>query len=233
MKKILFLLSIIYSQNQLPVTGTLNYKVSFSGINAATGELRILENDTIENTQSNHLQLIIRTTGITDKLYPINDKIDIWLEKETYRTIKIEKDINEGNYRKKSVTKFYQKNNFAIINSDTITIPSDCQSPYSLIYSLGNNQSLKKIKSTIISTLDGKKVTAVKLYIDENKEIIVPSGKFICDKITPLPIIGKSFKNEGQISIWFSKETLNRIPIKIRLKLKFGSLVMELVDKVS
>lgn len=232
MKKILFFLSIIYSQNHLPVGETLNYKVSFSGINAAIGKLRILENDTIESVQASHLQLIIQTIGITDRLYPINDKIDIWLEKETFRTIKIEKNINEGNYKKKTVTKFYQKNNFAIINNDTITIPPDCQSPYSLIYSLGNNQSLKKMKNIILSTLDGKKVTPVKLYIDHNKEIFVPSGKFICDKITPLPITGKNFKNEGEISIWFSKKTKYQIPIKIWLKLKFGSLVMEFIDKV-
>ena len=69
-------------------------------------------------------------------------------------------------------------------------------------------------------------------FIEQDKEISVPSGKFICDRITPIPIIGESFKNDGQISIWFSKETRNKIPIKIRLKLKFGSLVMELVDKV-
>ena len=231
MKKILFFLSIIYCQNHLPIGTTLSYKVSFSGVNAATGKLKILENDTIEDVQASHLQLIIKTIGITDKLYPINDKIDIWLEKETYRTMKIEKNINEGNYRKKTVTIFYQKNNFAIINSDTINIPSDCQSPYSLIYSLGRNKSLAE-RNLTISTLDGKKVTPVKLYIDQDKEIFVPSGKFICDKITPLPITGENFKNEGQISIWFSKETRNQIPIKIRLKLKFGSLVMELVNKV-
>ena len=231
MKKILLFLSIIYCQNHLPTGTTLNYKVSFSGINAATGKLKILENDTIEDVQASHLQLIIKTIGITDKLYPINDKIDIWLEKETHRTMKIEKNINEGNYRKKTVTLFYQKNNFAIINSDTINIPSDCQSPYSLIYSLGRNKTLAERNSTI-STLDGKKVTPVKLYIDQDKEIFVPSGKFICDKITPIPITGENFKNDGQISIWFSKETKNKIPIKIRLKLKFGSLVMELVNKV-
>mgnify|MGYP001399456778 FL=1 len=231
MKKILFFLSIIYCQNHLPIGTTLSYKVSFSGVNAATGKLKILENDTIEDVQASHLQLIIKTIGITDKLYPINDKIDIWLEKETHRTMKIEKNINEGNYRKKTITIFYQKNNFAIINSDTINIPSDCQSPYSLIYSLGNNKLLAE-KNLAISTLDGKKVTPVKLYIDKDKEIFVPSGKFVCDKITPLPITGESFKNEGQISIWFSKETRNQIPIKIRLKLKFGSLVMELINKV-
>ena len=231
MKKILFFLSIIYCQNHLPVGTTLNYKVSFSGINAATGKLKILEDDAIEDVQASHLQLIIKTIGITDKLYPINDKIDIWLEKGTHRTMKIEKNINEGNYRKRTVTIFYQKNNFAIINNDTINIPSDCQSPYSLIYSLGSNKSLVE-KNLTISTLDGKKVTPVKLYIDQDKEIFVPSGNFICDKITPLPITGENFKNEGQISIWFSKETRNQIPIKIRLKLKFGSLVMELVNKV-
>ena len=68
-----------------------------------------------------------------------------------------------------------------------------------------------------ISTLDGKTVTPVKLQIDRNKEIFVPYGKFVCDKISPSPLNSKNFKNEGQISIWFSKETINRIPIKFGL----------------
>ena len=85
----------------MPVGTSIDYKVSFSGINVASGKLKIFKNDTIGNIQAYHLQLAIRTIGITDKLYSINDKIDIWLEKETFRTIKIEKDINEGNYSKK------------------------------------------------------------------------------------------------------------------------------------
>ena len=233
MKKILFLFSFLCAHNQLPVGENLKYKVSFSGIEAATGRLNIIKIEMIDNVPTYHVQIKIQTLGITDRLYPIDDRIDIWLEKETLRTVKIEKNISEGNYKKSSVTKFYQKNKYALVDNDTVTIPEDCHSPYSLIYSLRDNQALIKMANLTISTLDGKKVTPVKLQVQKNKEVFVPSGKFLCDKITPVPLIGEKFKNEGKISIWFNNDTGNRVPIKIWLKLKFGSLIMELNDKIN
>ena len=108
MKKILLFLGVIYSQNHLPVGTSLDYKVSFSGINAASGKLTIFKNDTIGNIQAYHLQLAIRTIGITDKFYSINDKIDIWLENNDYKTLKEAlEEVEEGDLHHKIYNEDY------------------------------------------------------------------------------------------------------------------------------
>ena len=40
------------------------------------------------------------TTGFTKTLYPLDDKINIWLDKESLNTIKVVKKIKQGSYRK-------------------------------------------------------------------------------------------------------------------------------------
>jgi|TARA_B110000444_G_scaffold32465_1_gene27608 hypothetical protein len=54
----------------------------------------------------------------------------------------------------------------------------------------------------------------------------------MCTKVEPLRIENKKFKNEGNIQIYFSEDK-NKYPVKIKLKLKYGSLVLKLERIIS
>ena len=101
---------LIGGVNPFVVDETLNYSASFSGVKAGTGSLRVIN----EYEDSFHIQFRAKTNKITSYIFPINDIIDIWIDKEKLTPILIKENINEGNYKRKNPKKFFKKKGKAI-----------------------------------------------------------------------------------------------------------------------
>ena len=205
---------------------SLNYKASFSGIDAATGRLEVLGIETINNVSTYHVRFSANTHGFANFLFPIRDVIDLWLDENSLAPIRVKKDISEGKYEKKSESDLSQDQGFAIVRNDTISMAMETHSPYSLFYFF-RNKNLLKIDGEIFSTIDGKKITPLKMKVTDGIKIRVPIGEFNCTKVTPMRIDKKKFKNEATMSIWFSNDE-HRYPVQIWLKMKFGAFVLKL-----
>ena len=203
-----------------------NYKASFSGIDAATGRLEVLGIETINNVSTYHVRFSANTHGVANFLFPIRDVIDLWLDENSLVPIRVKKNISEGKYEKKSESDLSQNQGFAIVRNDTISMGMGTHSPYSLFYFF-RNKNLSKIDGEIFSTIDGKKITPLKMKVTDGIKIRVPIGEFNCTKVTPMRIDKKKFKNEATMSIWFSNDK-HRYPVKIWLKMKFGAFVLKL-----
>ena len=75
--------------------------------------------------------------------------------------------------------------------------------------------------------VDNKRVTPLKFFADKKVKIKTVLGNFYANKIWPKKISCKPFKNSGKITMWISDK--DKLPIIINLKMKFGSLNLELV----
>ena len=233
MRLIILILSFsyLYGTNvPFKVGESLNYKASFSGIDAATGRLEVLGIETINNVSTYHVRFSANTHGFANYLFQIRDVIDLWLDENSLVPIRVKKNISEGKYKKKSESNLFQSQGFAIVRHDTISIGKGTHSPYSLFY-LFRNKNLSKIDGKIFSTIEGEKVTPLKMKVTEGINIGVPVGDFNCTEVTPTRIDKKKFKNEATMSIWFSNDE-HRYPVKIWLKMKFGAFVLKL-DKIT
>jgi len=229
----LFSFSFIVAQSMpFRVHETLTYKAFFSGVPAGLGELTVIKLDTIQNLPAYHVRFKAWTTGFSDKLFSINDKIDIWLDTKSLETIKVEKKIQEGNYKKNSMSLFYHNDELIVVDGDTFSIPRGSQSPYSLFYSL-RKESIPDLHDSKLIMVAGGKITQLKFLTSSKQKVTVPHGNYICNRVTPIRTDKKQFKNKGEISIWFSDEKPAQIPVKIWIKLKFGALILELVDHVN
>ncbi len=235
MRILFFLFSFCFINAQstpFRINEILTYKAFFSGIPAGKGELTVIELDTIQNLPAYHVRFKAWTTGFTDKLFSIDDKIDVWLDIKSLETLKVEKRIREGNYKKNSISLFNHDEGWVIVDGDTLPIPAGSQSPYSLFYSL-RQKTIPDLHGSLLSTVAGKKTTELKVLAYSHQKITVPFGDYVCNQITPIRTDKKEFKNKGKISIWFSDEKPAQIPVKIWLKLKYGALVLELADRIN
>ena len=229
MRSIILILSFSFlcgTNVPFKVGESLNYKASFSGIDAATGRLEVLGIETINSVSTYHVRFSANTHGFANYLFPIRDVIDLWLDENSLAPIRVKKNISEGKYKKKSVSNLSQSQGFAIVRNDTISMGMGTHSPYSLFYFF-RNKNLSKIDGEIFSTIDGKKITPLKMKVTEGINIGVPVGNFNCTEVTPMRIDKKKFKNEATMSIWFSNDK-HRYPVKIWLKMKFGAFVLKL-----
>ena len=221
-----FSLSLVFSSTNLKIGEKLKYSAHFGGVPAADASLEVISKEKLNGASAYHVRFSARSKGLINYLFPINDRIDLWLSEDSLLTVKELLQIREGNYKKSQKMIFNHNENFVVLNSDTLTIPDNAHSPYALFYFL-RNKNLKLAKLNTLHTASGKKTTTLKVEIEKDVKVNVPSGDFTCTKVTPVKINEKKFRNRSQMSILFSDDE-NRYPVKIWLTMKYGSLVLEL-----
>ena len=96
------------------------------------------------------------------------------------------------------------------------------------------NKKNMLIKYFIISILSnlGKFCYENKVYNKKNEIVNVPAGKYTCTTVSPVREDNKKFKNKAELDIMFS-ESVQRHPVKIRLRLKYGYLILKLSQIVN
>ena len=231
-KKYLFFINLaLVFGNSLPVSigETLLYNASFRGIHAANASLKIIEKSVVGSDSVYHIRFTAKSEGPINYIFPIDDEINLWLDIKTFLPINIHEEINEGRFKKSTKIHFNRKNNFALIDSDTLRIEKNTQSPYSLFYFFRKN-SIQDFKNREISLIQNNKTVLLNLRVQENEVVNVPAGDYICSIISPERKDNKKFRNKAELDVMFSND-LKKYPVKIRLKLKYGYLLLEL-DKI-
>ena len=228
--KILFLLifSAIFA-NDLSWDEKLLYSASFGGVDVATATLKSKKIKNIENQDILRIEFKAKSKPSLKYIFPINDKIIIDVDLNTWQPLKVEKKIREGSYKQNSLSTFDHKNNIFIYKKDSISYEGEIFNPYSLIYYF-RTLDFPSDSNYKIQVVDNKKVTPLKFFTDKKVEVETAFGKFYANKVWPKKINGEPFKNAGKITIWISDK--DKLPIIINLKMKFGSLNLEL-EKVN
>ena len=208
---------------------TLLYNASFRGIHAANASLKTIKKEVIGIDSVYHIQFLAKSKGPINYVFPIDDEINLWLDIKTFLPVKIHEKISEGRFKRSRKIHFNRKNNFALIDNDTLQIEKNTQSPFSLFYFFRKN-SIKEFKNKEVSLIQNNKIVQLNLTIRENEIINVPAGEYTCSIVSPEKKDNKKFKNKAKLEVMFSSD-LKKYPVKIRLKLKYGYLVLEL-DKI-
>ena len=224
---ITLLVSLTCGQNKpFKVGERLTYTLQFNIIKMGRGYLSVESNDTISGVQSYHVRFQAKTSKFADNIYRVRDKIDIWLNTSDLTTLKLLKQLNEGNYHKNYDTSIDYNNLIAITNNDTLKINGPLQDPYSLLYYF-RTIPLEIGQILNFTTFDNKKLTNFQVIVDGKETVKTPAGTFPCIIIKPFREGKTLLKNDGDMKIWFSDDEL-RLPVQIKIKLKFGSMLLQL-----
>ena len=206
----------------------LTYNVSYTGITAGQASLEVVNDTMVNNYHQLHIRFNARTTFPVSSIYTINDQVDTWLDSKYLYTKKLTKNIREGNYKNDSYTIIDYDQSIAITNGDTVIIDQFLRDSYSLFY------FLRTIPLTIgeiidFTAFDGKKITPFQVITKTKETINTMAGTFPCLVVKPFREGTTLLKNKGDMMIWFSDDKI-RLPIQIRIKLKYGSMLLKLKD---
>jgi len=206
----------------------LTYNVSFTGITAGQASLEVVNDTVVNNYHQLHIRFKARTTFPVSSIYTINDQVDTWLDSKYLYTKKLTKNIREGNYKNDSYTIIDYDQSIAITNGDTVIIDQFLRDSYSLFYFLRTIPLI--IGETIdFTAFDGKIITPFQVITKTKETIYTMAGTFPCLVVKPFREGTTLLKNKGDMMIWFSDDK-NRLPIQIRIKLKYGSMLLKLND---
>ena len=205
----------------------LLYSASFGGVDVATATLKSKKIKNIDNQDILRIEFKAKSKPSLKYIFPINDKIIVDVDLNTWQPLKVKKNIRQGSYKQNSLSTFDHNNNIFIYKKDSISYDGEIFNPYSLIYYF-RTLDFPSDSNYKIQVVDNKKVTPLKFFTDKKVEVETAFGKFYANKVWPKKINGEPFKNAGKITIWISDK--DKLPIIINLKMKFGSLNLELEE---
>ena len=222
----ILIISFLYSNNE-DWDEVLNYSAYFSGIHVANATLKSKQKKDLNNKDILNIEFQAKSRSSVKYIFPINDIISIDVETENWEPIRVEKKLREGDYIHNSVAEFNHDERKFIFKKDTIAFLENVMNPYSLIYFF-RTKTLTPDTSYQINIVDNKKIIPLSFQVEHLEKIKTAKDDFFANRIWPQRNDGRPFKNAWKITIWYSEE--EKIPVMINLKLKFGSLNLELVE---
>ena len=226
----LFFTSFIIAQTPFKIGESLQYHAEFNRVRVGEAELKVSGIEEINTIKSYHIIYVAKTKGLADRLFKIRDQIDIWIDKEGFFTHRLIKNINQGNYKNKVDVRFDYNKSIAKTSTKEISIDFKARDSFSLFYYL-RTILLKENDIMSFSSFEGRRIVDYKLQIKGNEIIRTELGNITCTVIRPYQEGGNLFKNQGDMQIWISNDE-KRLPVKIQIKMKFGSMTL-LLKKVS
>ena len=190
--------------------------------------MEIVNDTLVNNYHQLHIRFNAKTTYPFSLIYTIDDQVDTWLDSRSLYTRKMTKKIRERNYKKNSHTIIDYDKSIAITNGDTVIIDQFLRDSYSLFYFLRTIPLI--IGETIdFTAFDGKKITPFQVITKTKETVTTMAGTFPSLVVKPFREGTTLLKNKGDMTIWFSDDK-NRLPVQIRIKLTYGSMLLKLKD---
>jgi hypothetical protein len=177
--------------------------------------------------------LILSTTRSADWVsvfYPVRDRVESRLEKGL--PVKYHLRLREGKRRKDREVLFMRALKKALYidhlegKRKEFDVPDGVHDPLSALYH-ARLQDLRVGEPVFVPVFDSKRVWNVKVEVLRKERVRVPAGTFDTILIKPLLKSEGIFSRKGDIYIWLTDDE-KRVPVKVRSKVKIGSVTAEL-----
>ncbi len=225
--------SVIANAQAVFVEGEkFEYKISWLGIKAGSGSLELSEILDIEGREVLHIKARGDSAGLVSVICKIRDRMESYIDKEKQYSLKCIKDFKEGFYKKKETTRFDQEKHVAYVNKKTIEILPESKDPFACLYYI-RAQKLVVGETLILNAYDNRKNHRLIVNILKKETIKIGKNTYetiiIEPKLEKLNLEGVLEAEGRKIEVWLTDDE-RRIPVKVKAKLIFGSIVVELVS---
>lgn len=186
-----------------------------------------------------HAVVTGQTTGVADALYKIRDVYESYINPENDLPVFSIRNIQEGRYRRYNEVAFDQ-----ISRRDSTLVFSDLSGnhtgPKGLLDILSCFYWFRKYYLAGSDTLiPGETYKMMTWFADELYPIILrykgmetvktKNGKILCHRFHPVTEVGRVFKTEEDMVMWFSADE-NFLPVKLRFDIFVGSFYVDMTS---
>ena len=217
---IVILLSIAWGEKLVYSAG---FRLFNAGEATFTKEVKILNDaPTLLITST------IQTNSFLSRFYKVKDVVKVWSNKDDLTLIKIEKEVNEGNYHL-NYSAHISEDLRLISDEKTIQLESKVYDPISAIFML-RKKPLSHGDSYKFTTVENGIIQKVNVIVGEIEKVSVPAGNFDTRQIIPIsdddvPL----FKQEGKMKVWYSDDD-RHLPVKMEQRTNVGTLILTLKE---
>ena len=209
------------------------FELHYGALTAGYSTLEI-KNDSIN---SNRLEVEGKgwTVGMFKWFFKVDDNYKTFMDKETYLPELFKRDVYEGGYTIKREIDFLRDIDSAKVydlkrKRDTIIaispLTGDMISSFYYARTF-NSDSLVLNKPLHFDVFMDNEIYKFDLLFLGREKIETKFGVIKCLKFSPRVQGGRVFKNENSVMLWVTDDK-NKIPIRIKAKLRIGSITIDL-----
>lgn len=208
------------------------YKISWLGITAGYGSIESSMMADEGGRRIIHIKARGDSVGMLSIICKIRDRMESYIDMEKQYSLKCIKDFREGFYKKKETTRFDQEKHKAYVNEKTIDILPEAKDPFACLYYI-RAQKLVVGEALILNAYDNRKNHRLRVSVLKKETIKIGKNTYETILIEPvlegLNLEGVLEVKDRKIKVWLTDDE-RRIPVKVKMKITFGSIVVELVN---
>ena len=206
---------------------TLKYTAGFRLFSAGEATMEASLTRVEGGTDTLRISSYTETYPFFDTFYRVRDRVDLWLDPETYEVHKIVKDIHEGRYELQETVLVDREAGFMYTRKDTLVLTGPVYDPISAIYYL--RQLDLNVGDTVQLTIfDGRRLREIKIAIKQKEILNVPAGEYECLVLKPIPLDNAKLTSvDGLLRLWLADDEYHT-PIRVEQQSNIGTMVLRL-----
>jgi hypothetical protein len=206
---------------------SLTFSIRYGPVVAGTAIMTVKDTARINNKLCYRIVTEARSNKFLDTFFKVRDTAESFMDYDGLYTLKFEKHIREGKYRRDRSILYDHVNEIAIADKDTMVVPRYVQDVLSTLYFL-RTQEYKVGDILSVQNHSDRNVYDLKVRIHGKEGVRVRAGTFKCLLVEPFLVEGGGiFKHEGRILVWITDDE-RRIPVQMKSKVYIGSVIAEL-----
>jgi hypothetical protein len=211
----------------------LTYAVYYMGFQGGTVTMDIRNGGTQDGRQVYKLLNRARSQQPVTAFFPVDDRIDSFIDADSFAPLELIFHKHEGNKRTESVVSFHHEDGTATTTKDGVTetrpIPPGTQHAFSALYYLRTLPTVTVGSEITLNVHHEQKNYPLHAKVEGVEDITGAWGtkKALRVGIT-LPYTG-IWLNSGKMDVWVTDDP-GHVPLKVKAKMVIGSITAELID---
>lgn len=217
----------------------LQFSIKWGIVVGGYSTLSIPEIVDVNGRPTYHIISTARSGGVVTAFYKVEDKNDVWLDRDALVTVRYEKRIREGRYRIEETSLLDQihlrwttrsfrldRNSYEEKSGD---LPANALDSFGSLYYV-RTLPLEPGQSHTIDVHSGDKVYPLVVNVIKRETVKVPAGRFNCVLVEPILRGPGIFISKGKkLQVWITDDA-RRMPVRMRSEVFIGHVSAELTD---
>jgi len=201
----------------------LTFSIRYGKIPAGEATLEIAGVGTVRGRPAWQLRATAASSAVFDKVYPVRDRWESWLDLDSLWCLRFEKNLREGRYRKDLALEMDQEKGEATYHDGRV-VPI-ARGTYDVIGALYYVRAVPLVEGAtfLLDSHENRKNYPLEVSVVGKEDVVTELGTFRCWVVEPKLASGAFFKNEGQLTLWLTDDE-KRIPVQMRSKIPVGAI---------
>jgi len=211
----------------------ITFKVGWGLINAGTSWLEVMDTVRVDGRSCWKLHSRAKTNDFLSALYPVDDRVISFMDREGLFSRGIEKHLREGRFKRdRTLAIRPEAQEMLRLKGEEVEQRAELdrfvQDVLSAFYWV-RTQPLEVGRVLYVEAVDNMKTYSLAVKVLARERVRVKAGEFDCFKIQPILLGEGLFKSKGEIIIWITADE-RRIPVKMKSKIFIGSIKALMVE---